>query len=138
MTVDPAVRAATHGNSFTFSEFFSGVGGFRIGLEAAGGRCVFACEYCKFAKATYLSNWPGSQVVGDIKSIHAAQIPRHDILTAGFPCQSFSTAGKRQGFEDEKGRGKIFFHILDYITRGENDVKNAVPLVPPSPMSPLP
>lgn len=99
--------------SFTFADFFSGVGGFRVGLEAAGGRCVFSCEYCKFARSTYCTNFPGSLVVGDIKNIHAAQVPRHDVLAAGFPCQSFSNAGRVGAFDD--ARGALFYHLVRII-----------------------
>ena len=96
---------------FTFIELFSGIGGFRVGLEAAGGKCVFACEYCKFAQAAYLRQWPdGPRPVGDIRRIAAAQVPPHDVLAAGFPCQSFSNAGRGLGFDD--ARGQLFFEMV--------------------------
>ena len=94
---------------FTFAELFAGIGGFRVGLEAAGGKCVFACEYCKFAQSTYRSNWPSARPVGDIRAIHSAQIPRHDVLAAGFPCQSFSNAGRLGRLDDDRG---ALFHEL--------------------------
>ena len=97
--------------SFTFAEVFAGIGGFRIGLEAAGGRCVFACDYCSFAKACY-RRYHGDQPlpVGDIRRICAAQVPPHDVLAAGFPCQSFSNAGRCGGFGDE--RGQLFYELV--------------------------
>ena len=98
---------------FTFAEFFSGIGGFRLALEAAGGQCVFACEYCHFAQATYRQNWPRSHVVGDIHRIDAAQVPRHDVLAAGFPCQSFSNAGRLGRLADE--RGQLFYELIRII-----------------------
>ena len=110
---DHAATAATASSEsrFDFVELFSGIGGFRIALEAAGGRCVLACEYCKFAKAAYLRRWPnGPNPVGDIRKIAAAQVPPHDVLAAGFPCQSFSNAGKGLLFEDE--RGKLFYELV--------------------------
>ena len=94
------------GPSFSFAEVFSGIGGFRLALEHIGGRCVFACEYCRFAASTYRKNWsedPASLLVGDICRIVPAQIPPHDLLVAGFPCQDFSNAGSLQGFNGSSG-----------------------------------
>ena len=99
---------------FTFAEFFAGVGGFRLALEAAGGQCVFACEYCRFCHATYKANWPRAQPVGDIHRISAAQVPRHDVLAAGFPCQSFSNAGRLGRLGDD--RGQLFYELVRIIT----------------------
>ena len=100
---------------FTFVEFFAGVGGFRVALEAGGGKCLLACEYCRFASSTYCLNWPGSQgdLVGDIHKIAAAQVPPHDVFAAGFPCQSFSNAGRLGRFLDE--RGKLFYEMVRII-----------------------
>lgn len=97
---------------FTFAECFAGIGGFRLGLEALGGVCVFASEYCTFARATYASNWPDTAgtLVGDIRSIVPAQLPPHDLLVGGFPCQSFSNAGRKLGFDDP--RGSLFYEII--------------------------
>ena len=102
---------------FTFAELFSGVGGFRLGLEAIGGRCVFACEYCKFAKATYRLNWPSDPsdfVVGDVCRQSPATIPPADVLVAGFPCQSFSNAGRKLAFDDD--RGQLFYELVRLAT----------------------
>ena len=82
-------------------------------LEAAGGECLLACEYCRFAQTTYRTNWPNSCIVGDIHRIAAAQVPRHDVFAAGFPCQSFSNAGRLGGFEDD--RGLLFYEMLRII-----------------------
>ena len=102
--------------AFTFAEVFAGIGGFRVGLEAAGGRCVFASEYCHFAQATYRANWPASgasMVAGDVGRVAAAQVPAHDLLAAGFPCQSFSNAGRLGRLDDD--RGQLFYELLRLI-----------------------
>lgn len=94
--------------NFTFVDIFSGIGGFRIALEENGGECVFSSEIDKYAQRTYYENF-GDIPSGDITKIDAIDIPDHDILCAGFPCQPFSLAGKRKGFEDT--RGTLFFEI---------------------------
>ena len=102
---------ATASRRFTFAEVFAGIGGFRVGLEAVGGECVFACEYCRFASSTYRANCRSGVVpVGDVRRIAAAQVPPHDVMAAGFPCQSFSNAGRRGIFDDE--RGQLFFELV--------------------------
>ena len=95
-------------HSFTFIDLFAGIGGFRLGMEKAGGRCVFSSEIDRYARETYRMNF-GEYPAGDIKEIDASEIPDHDILAAGFPCQPFSIAGKRLGFSDT--RGTLFFEI---------------------------
>lgn len=95
-------------SGFTFIDCFSGIGGFRRGLEANGGTCVFSSEIDKFAAQAYEALY-GDKPHGDITQIEAKDIPDHDIMTGGFPCQSFSVAGKRGGFED--ARGTLFFEI---------------------------
>lgn len=92
----------------TFIDLFAGIGGFRLGMEQAGAKCVFSSEIDKFAQKTYQENF-GETSFGDITKISTKDIPDHDILCAGFPCQSFSIAGKRLGFEDT--RGTMFFEI---------------------------
>ncbi len=79
-------------NTPTFIDLFAGIGGSRIGFEAAGSRAVFSSEWDKFAQQTYTSNF-GDFPDGDITCISANDIPAHDILVAGFPCQPFSLAG---------------------------------------------
>lgn len=92
-----------------FIDLFSGLGGFRIAFENLGAECVFSSEIDKHARETYYNNF-GEYPAGDITKINEKDIPDHDILCAGFPCQPFSIAGKRKGFEDT--RGTLFFDIL--------------------------
>lgn len=94
--------------SFNFIDLFSGMGGFRIAFEKQGGKCVFSSDIDKYAKETYFMNF-GEIPYGDITKIDEKDIPEHDILCAGFPCQAFSIAGKRLGFEDT--RGTLFFDV---------------------------
>ena len=97
---------------FTFIDLFAGIGGMRLAFESAGGRCVFSSEWDRFCQKTYLANF-GQQPEGDITKVDAASIPDHDILVAGFPCQPFSLAGKKKGFEDT--RGTLFFDVCRII-----------------------
>ncbi len=96
----------------TFIDLFAGIGGIRLGFENIGYRCVFSSEIDKFAIATYKANY-GETPFGDISKININDIPQHDILLAGFPCQPFSNAGLKQGFADT--RGTLFFHIANII-----------------------
>ena len=98
---------------FTFIDLFAGVGGFRIAMQKLGGKAVFSSEIDKYAKTTYELNF-GEVPFGDIKKVNENNIPDHDILCAGFPCQTFSIAGKRQGFMDSI-RGTLFFDIARII-----------------------
>ena len=93
---------------FTMIDLFAGIGGIRLGFQKQGGRSVFSSEWDKFAQKTYRVNY-GEVPEGDITKINEYDIPNHDILLAGFPCQPFSQAGKRLGFEDT--RGTLFFDI---------------------------
>lgn len=95
-------------NQLKFIDLFCGMGGFRIAFENAGAKCVFSSDIDKFACETYKENF-GELPSGDITKIEAKDIPNHDILCAGFPCQPFSLAGKRLGFEDT--RGTLFFEV---------------------------
>jgi DNA (cytosine-5)-methyltransferase 1 len=95
-----------------FIDLFAGIGGFRIALEAIGAKCVFSSEIDKYAKETYKVNF-GEEPFGDIFEIKSDNIPDHDILCAGFPCQPFSIAGRRLGFDD--ARGTLFFQIARII-----------------------
>ena len=92
-----------------FIDLFCGLGGFRIALESLGCKCVFSSEIDKYARETYKDNF-GEYPSGDITKINEKDIPDHDILCAGFPCQPFSIGGKRLGFEDT--RGTLFFDVL--------------------------
>lgn len=95
-----------------FIDLFAGIGGFRVALEKNGAKCVFSSEIDKYARETYKQNF-GEIPSGDIFEIDAEDIPNHDILCAGFPCQPFSIAGKRLGFED--ARGTLFFEVARII-----------------------
>lgn len=94
--------------SFKFIDLFCGLGGFRIAFEKMGGTCVFSSDIDEAVQKTYAMNF-GEVPKGDITKIEARDIPDHDILCAGFPCQPFSTAGRRLGFEDT--RGTLFFEV---------------------------
>lgn len=93
---------------FTFIDLFAGIGGIRIPFEAVGGECVFTSEWDKFAQQTYKSNFH-DDVHGDITQVDETEIPAHDVILAGFPCQPFSHAGLKEGFSDT--RGTLFFDI---------------------------
>ncbi len=94
--------------AFTFIDLFAGIGGIRLPFQELGGKCVFTSEWDKFAQKTYTANF-AELPEGDITAIAASDIPRHDVLLAGFPCQAFSGAGLRRGFLDT--RGTMFFQI---------------------------
>lgn len=92
----------------TFVDLFAGLGGFRLALESFGGKCVFSSDFDKNVAEVYEKNF-GEKPAGDITKIDATDIPKHDILCAGFPCQPFSISGKQAGFEDT--RGTLFFDV---------------------------
>lgn len=100
---------------------FSGIGGLDLGFEYAGFETVWANDFDKFAVQTYKANVNDKIVLGDIRLVKL-DIPDHDILVGGFPCQPFSTLGKLQGFDDEKNRGTLFFEIMDIITKHDTKV----------------
>jgi len=97
---------------FTFIDLFAGIGGMRIAFEKAGGECVFSSEWDKFAQQTYAANF-GETPQGDITQVKLEEVPKHDILIGGFPCQPFSHAGLKRGFEDT--RGTLFFDVARII-----------------------
>lgn len=89
-------------------DLFSGIGGFRLGLESVGFRCVGSCEINRYARQIYSNHYEEPEY-SDIREVDASILPDFDILCAGFPCQAFSNAGKRMGFADT--RGTMFFEI---------------------------
>lgn len=99
-------------HKFTFVDLFAGIGGTRIAFENLGGKCVFSSEIDFFAKQSYQFNY-GEVPFGDITQISEESVPDHDVLVGGFPCQAFSIAGKRGGFDDT--RGTLFFEIARII-----------------------
>jgi len=101
--------------AFTFIDLFAGIGGMRLAGQALGGNCVFSSEWDKYAQKTYLANF-GEMPFGDIRPLAeraGERIPEHDLLFAGFPCQAFSIAGHRGGFNDT--RGTLFFEVARII-----------------------
>ena len=98
---------------FRFIDLFAGVGGMRLALEASGGTCVFSSEWDIHAQKTYAANF-GEVPKGDITKIETKDIPKFEILSAGFPCQPFSSFGKRAGFK-HKTQGTLFFDVLRII-----------------------
>ena len=106
---------------FTFIDLFAGIGGTRMGFEAAGGDCIFSSEWNKYARKTYRLNH-GDEPAGDINKIPLEDIPPHDVLVAGFPCQPFSIAGVSKlnalgipnGFA-HADQGHLFFRIADVL-----------------------
>ena len=100
-----------------FIDLFAGLGGFHLGLERLGHECVFASEINKNLRELYSKNFPKTiKIVGDITKVDINQIGNHDILTAGFPCQPFSRAGLRKGFDD-KYKGNLFFEIIKILNK---------------------
>jgi DNA (cytosine-5)-methyltransferase 1 len=106
-------------SNFTFIDLFAGIGGFHLALSQLGGQCVFASEKDPYARKTYIENHHLEPQFfnDDIRKIAPLEVPDHDILCAGFPCQPFSVAGKQKGFHDgdNSERGNLFFSILDIL-----------------------
>ena len=109
--------------SFRFIDLFAGIGGIRRGFESIGGSCIFTSEWDRFSKETYLANFAcDHEVAGDITTVGASDIPDHDVLLAGFPCQPFSIAGvsklnalkRNHGFMNET-QGTLFFDVARII-----------------------
>src|SRR3954465_9522090 len=116
MFPETVLRAASR-PQFRFVDLFAGIGGIRMGLESAGGRCVYSVEIDKFAVQTYEANF-GRVEARDIYDVETRKLPDYDLLAAGFPCQPFSIAGvskklslgREHGFADKKS-GNLFFEI---------------------------
>ncbi len=97
------------------ASFFAGVGGIDLGFEQAGFHTIYANEFDDYAADTFECNFDIKVDRRDINNVPTDEIPDFDIMLAGFPCQAFSIAGYRQGFEDEKGRGNLFFQLTRII-----------------------
>lgn len=108
---------------FTFIDLFAGIGGIRMAFEGIGGQCLFTSEWDSYAQKTYIENYPGGHALnGDITQLNAADIPDHDLLLAGFPCQPFSIAGvsKKNALRQAHGfacetQGTLFFDVCRII-----------------------
>ena len=109
-------KKSKHG--FKTIDLFAGVGGIRLGFENAGFQTVFANDFEAKCKDTYDLNFKSSKlIVEDIRKIGIDDLPKFDFLLGGFPCQAFSIAGYRQGFNDQKGRGNLFFDVARIIDK---------------------
>ena len=115
------IPSASENMQFNFIDLFAGIGGLRIGIEKAGGKCIFSSEWDKYSQKTYYT-WFGEMPAGDITKIDISNIPDHDVLAAGFPCQPFSIAGvskkislgRQHGFKDIV-QGTLFFQVATII-----------------------
>lgn len=122
LPLEPPIKRGTE--PFTFIDLFAGIGGIRMGFEAHGGRCVFTSEWDSHAQKTYQANFPDAihAFAGDITQVDESDIPDHDVLLGGFPCQPFSIAGvskknslgRKHGFADET-QGTLFFDVARII-----------------------
>lgn len=139
----PLISAPTNKDyPFTFIDLFAGIGGIRMGFEKFGGHCVFTSEWNTFSQKTYLANFPADEThmfAGDITQVDEADVPDHDVLLAGFPCQPFSIAGvskknalgRPHGFECTT-QGTLFFDVARIIAKKKpkafllENVKNLV------------
>ena len=114
--------------SFKFVDLFAGIGGFHVALHNLGVKCVASCEIDKYARQTYEHNFKkispdlfsSDQFYDDIEQIIPTELPEYDILCAGFPCQPFSQAGYKKGFQEDKdNRGNMFFEVLRLLTENK-------------------
>lgn len=116
--LEPRIRVVREGPSFRFIDLFAGIGGLRLGFESIGGECVFTSEWDEHSQRTYRANFGDDHIAGDIVQVRSEDIPEHDVLLAGFPCQPFSIAGvskknslgRKHGFECET-QGTLFFEV---------------------------
>ncbi|MQY52687.1 DNA cytosine methyltransferase [Rhodocyclus gracilis] len=100
---------------FRFIDLFAGLGGFHLALDRLGGKCVFAAEWKEHLRDLYEENF-GMRPEGDITKVHPEDVPNHDVLTAGFPCQPFSKAGEQLGFECTE-QGNLFFNVAAILKK---------------------
>ncbi|MEX2165085.1 MAG: DNA (cytosine-5-)-methyltransferase [Sulfuricaulis sp.] len=123
----PLEAPTTPNAAFRFIDLFAGIGGIRLAFEEIGGQCVFTSEWDPYAQKTYAANFPSDHgISGDITQVNEMDIPDHDVLLAGFPCQPFSIAGvskknalgRLHGFADET-QGTLFFDVARIIARKE-------------------
>ncbi len=121
---EPPPHPVSYAVPFSFIDLFSGIGGLRLGLKAVGGDCVFSCEKDRYAQKTYHA-WFGENPTGDVTELSESDdVPQHDVLAAGFPCQPFSIAGvskkkslgREHGFKD-RAQGTLFFHLATIIVQ---------------------
>jgi len=96
--------------NFKYVELFAGIGGFRAALDKLGGECVLAAEWDKFARQSYTALYGDDHLHGDVTKINGNEVPDHDVMVFGMPCQAFSVAGKRLGFDDM--RGTLYFEAM--------------------------
>src|SRR4051812_5020989 len=121
LPIRPRLLSEPTPQPFRFIDLFAGIGGIRLGLSGAGGRCVYSVEIDKFAVQTYEANF-GRVEARDIYDVETRKLPDYDLLAAGFPCQPFSIAGvskklslgREHGFADKKS-GNLFFEIVRLI-----------------------
>lgn len=122
-----------HSRNLTCASFFAGVGGIDLGFEEHGFKTIYANEFDAKARETFALNFPHVQLDHrDIREVLASEVPSVDVIMGGFPCQAFSTEGYQQGFQDEKGRGTLFFELARIIEEKQpraiflENVKNLV------------
>ena len=122
-----SVELSKQQNSFKFVDLFSGIGGIRLALEEVGGECVFSSEWDPHCQETYRYNF-GEVPHGDIQKVDLKNIPNCSLLAAGFPCQPFSSIGKRAGFAHET-QGNLFFRIIEILDHFRSDRRRPIDAV---------
>lgn len=118
---DRTRQSARLRQAFRFIDLFAGIGGLRRGFDAIGGKCVFTSEWNVYAQQTYLANYEDGDnhiMAGDLRAVNLNDIPGHDVLLAGFPCQPFSIAGRKLGFACGT-QGTLFFNVARIIAHSQ-------------------
>jgi len=121
MSGDRTRQSAALRQAFRFIDLFAGIGGLRRGFDAIGGKCVFTSEWNGYAQQTYHANYDDGDnhiMAGDLRAVNLNDIPDHDILLAGFPCQPFSIAGRKLGFACDT-QGTLFFNVAHIIAHSQ-------------------